>query len=209
MIYLYAIADGLRGVDDLRGVTGEPLSLLTLESLTVIAGDVRASPPLHATVLAEQDRVVRALHKQSAALLPMRFGTMYDSVDAAARAIKTRGPALRDALACVNACDQMTLRILGKSVVEARAASSGTEYLRNRAALATPSAIAPLIDALKPLQRATRIEASTTAGVIATAYQLIDRGSSDRYVERVQAVAKELTDLTVRISGPSPCYAFG
>jgi hypothetical protein len=209
MIYLYAIADGLPGVGDLQGVARESLRLLTLDSLTLVAGDVLESPPLDATVLADQDRVVRELHKQSAALLPMRFGTIYESVDAAARAIKTRGPVLRDALARVNGRDQMTLRILGRSTGVVRAASSGTEYLRHRAALATPPAIAPLIDALKPLQRATRIEASTTSGMIASVYQLIDRGSSETYVERVQAVAPRIADLTVRISGPSPCYAFG
>jgi hypothetical protein len=80
--------------------------------------------------------------------------------------------------------------------------------LVGRAAAAVPGAIAPLLDALKPLPRTTRVEASKTTGVIATVYQLIDRGSSAEYLTRAHDAARALPHLSVRISGPGPCYAF-
>jgi Gas vesicle synthesis protein GvpL/GvpF len=71
-----------------------------------------------------------------------------------------------------------------------------------------PSEIEPLLKALRTLQRATRVEPGTTDGVIATVYQLIDRGRSAEYGEIAAAAAGELQGLAVRISGPGPCYAF-
>ena len=208
MIYLYAIADGLSDVSDIRGIVGEPLQRLDVEPFTIVAGDLSTAPHIDREILAEQDRVVRELHDAASALLPMRFGAAYASVEEVARATKVRGAALQDALILVRGKEQMTMRITGGPLEPSRPAASGTDYLLKRAASATPSQIAPLLDALKPLQRATRVETAKTAGLIATVYQLIDRGSSDDYATRVENVARLLHGLTVRISGPGPCYAF-
>ncbi len=67
--------------------------------------------------------------------------------------------------------------------------------------------VEPLLKALEHLQRASRIEPGKTAGLIATVYHLIDRGSSEEYRRVVESAAGGW-ELSVRISGPSPCYAF-
>jgi hypothetical protein len=85
---------------------------------------------------------------------------------------------------------------------------AGTKYLKSRAALAVPPAIAPLLDALKPFQRMTRVERGRHPDVVATVYQLIERGSAEAYRQAAADASAKLPALTVRISGPSPAYAF-
>jgi hypothetical protein len=53
------------------------------------------------------------------------------------------------------------------------------------------------------------VEVGKSAGLVATVYQLIDRGESERFREKVVGVSRTLGDVSVRVSGPSPCYAFG
>jgi hypothetical protein len=215
ILYLYAIVDGLDSVEGRRGAASEPLQLLTLESLTTVAGELPATLPLDRAALLAQDRVVCELHAQATALLPMRFGAGFADQADVARALKTLAPALHKALEQVRGREQMTVRVLGTGRLERSAISgpprssetTGTEYLQGRAARAVPAEVAPLLKAVERLQRATRVEAGTAAGVIATMYQLIERGSSDEYREVVRAAAAALT-VSVRISGPSPCYAF-
>jgi hypothetical protein len=63
-----------------------------------------------------------------------------------------------------------------------------------------------LIEGLKPLQRATLVEAGLHPRVVATIYQLIDSGSSGSYRDAANHAAALLPDLTVRVSGPFPAY---
>jgi hypothetical protein len=84
----------------------------------------------------------------------------------------------------------------------------GARYLAERAARTTPPEIAPLLRALKPIQRATRVEAGRHSGVVATVYHLIDRGTDGTYRDAVASAAADLPTLIVRVTGPSPCYAF-
>ena len=87
-------------------------------------------------------------------------------------------------------------------------AGVGTTYLRARAAADVPGEIRTLLDQLKPLPRATRIERATHEPLIATVYQLVDRGRSAEFREQVEQIATRLPHLTLRVSGPSPAFAF-
>jgi hypothetical protein len=212
-LYLYAIAEGLQRVDDLAGAGGEPLTCLVIDGVEVIAGELDATPAVDGETLVRQDRVVRRLHARAAALLPMRFGGAFASETEMRRALAWRLASLRERLALVRGAEQMTLRVLGAAGGrEARdapgAGVSGAEYLRARAARAVPPEIEPLLDALKPLARDTRVEPGKGSGVIATVYQLIDRGASAEYDAAITAVAHLVPALSVRVTGPAPCYAF-
>jgi hypothetical protein len=52
------------------------------------------------------------------------------------------------------------------------------------------------------------VEPGKAPGVIATVYQLIDRGTSAQYEDAVKAAAGAMPELSIRVSGPAPCYAF-
>lgn len=244
MIYLYALADNVRAIEEVAGVAGEPLRLIAIGGMVAVAGECQSPPALTAQSLARQDRVVRELHARAAALLPVRFGAGFPSDEAALQAVRTRAAALRARLDLVRGREQMTLWVLSRVApaagAEARAQQTvtpapsgdaggepetrtaapqeheekragGAAYLAARAARARPPEIVPLLDALGPLVRSTRIEPGRTPGVVATVYHLIECGSADAYRARiadVQSRSARLSALVIRIAGPSPCYAF-
>ena len=79
--------------------------------------------------------------------------------------------------------------------------------MERRAALKLPDEVQPLLVAIEPLRRAVRVDRGRHQNVV-TVYHLIDRGRAAEYVEATTSAARELPYLTVRISGPSPAYAF-
>jgi len=224
-LYLYALTeandDADRLVDDLTGIQGETLQLFVVHDMAVVAGIVEGRPALARERLLGQDRLVRELHRRSSALLPMRFGSVVADYDEATRALGVRASLLRDQLELVRGRDQMTIRVLRQGADKAghvakatetatianEASRVGTQYLEARAARTISSEMQAFVNALKSMQRATRIETSRHRDIIATLYQLIDRGCSDAYTREALAVAATLP-VSVRISGPSPAYAF-
>ncbi|HUE89495.1 MAG TPA: GvpL/GvpF family gas vesicle protein [Vicinamibacterales bacterium] len=239
ILYLYAIAEGLEHVDDIRGAAGEPLKLLALEGLQVVTGEIDTAPRVDERSLSRQDEVVRRLQARAAALLPMRFGAAFASTADMQRALGLRAPTLRERLALVRGAEQMTARILAPAAPRAPAstavslpasggrpaapaapgaagalggapagAKGGARYLRARAARAMPQEIVPLLDILKPLTRAARVEPGKAPAIIATVYLLIDRGTSAEFEAAVQTAAGAMPGLSIRITGPAPCYAF-
>ena len=212
ILYLYALVDRFVDLEGLTGVAAEALDLLDAPKARVVAGRLDASPVVDRATLEAQDRLVRALHDRTDALLPMRFGTACDDEEAVRRAIEIIAAGLPSRFDEVRGKDQMTLRIFRRrgaspgSAAPAVSTLKGTEYLLARAQ--PPLEIVPLLDATRELQRATRVERGHTSGVLATVYHLIERGDADEYDRRVNGAASELSDLAVRLSGPSPAYAF-
>ena len=220
MQYLYAIADGVAAVEDLVGIAHEPLRLLSVDSLTVIAGEMANTPLVDRGNLDRQDLLVRRLHDRAEALLPMRFRSTFASETEAQHAITLQASRLLEQLDTVRHREQMAMRVLaatgapgalgalGAPGALGATGATGTDYLRARAGRQIPSEIGPLLEALHPLVRATRIERGRIAGVIATVYHLIDRGASDTYRTLMEAAASKQPALSIHVSGPSPCYAF-
>jgi hypothetical protein len=229
MLYLYAIAEDLGRVDDLVGIRGEPLTCFRHEGVHIVEGEIDRTPGADHASLSRQDEIVRQLHARATALLPMRFGAAFGSGDEMQRALTLRLHELRDRLAQVRGADQMTLRVFRTSAANtpgapaapgapgapgaqgalvALSGASGAEYLRTRAARAVPPGIVPLLEALKPMARDTRVEPSRAAGILATVYHLIDRGTSAEYEAAVRTAAGAMPELSIRVSGPAPCYAF-
>jgi hypothetical protein len=225
-LYLYAIAEGLSSVGDVMGIQNEMLTLLPAGSASIVAGWVGDRPVLSRNTLEAQDGVVRVLHSRADALLPMRFGSSADSVEALARLVEPLAPRIAEACSLVRGREQMTVRVFrtrtegasGAGGAEAAgaqgtlgaegASGAGARYLAERAAKRIPTEVTPLLDALRDLQRATRIERGQHREVVATIYQLIDRGASAAYRERIKSIVDQLPELTARVSGPSPAYAF-
>jgi len=237
-LYLYAIAEGLTSVGDVTGVQNEMLTLLPAGSVSIVAGWVTDRPVVSRNTLEAQDGIVRVLHSRADALLPMRFGSSADSVEALAQLVGPLAPRIAEACSLVRGREQMTVRVLrtrtegavgaggalgaegagakGASGAEGTsgglgaesASGAGARYLAERAAKRIPTEVTPLLDAFRDLQRATRVERGQHRDVVATIYQLIDRGGCETYRERVIAAAEGLPSLTLRVSGPSPAYAF-
>lgn len=225
-LYLYAIADAPLDLAGLTGLQDESLRAIGFSKLIVIAGSADGAAAVTRDTLARQDRLVRALHDRSRALLPMRFGATAAGEAALARSIETRARTLAAQLDVVRDREQMTLRITGAAGAAGaaggpggtggaggtgrtgragKAGGSGAAYLKARQRRAVPAEIRPVLEALAPLVRATRVQEGRQPGVIATVYQLIDRGASAAYLQAIPTVP----GLHIRTSGPSPAYAFG
>jgi hypothetical protein len=233
MLYLYALADRLGSVEEIRGVGHEPLVVIDAGPARIVAGQLAAAPACDRATLEAQDRVVRALHDRADALLPMRFGSAADAPAQAIRSVEVIAGGLADRFALVRGREQMTLRVVRAGAdVEAAGESgavppadtiaaidvagrpvdeplgSGTAYLRARAVRDVPAELLPLVDATRALRRAMRIERGRHDAMVATIYELVDRGASDAYRDLVRAAAGLRPQLTIHVSGPAPAYAF-
>jgi hypothetical protein len=222
-LYVYAIIDAPVPLDDLAPAPASALMLVAGPSCWSVVTWLDRIPEPTPDSLAAQDAIVRALASRAEALLPLRFGTSFENETAfQTRLAEIDADRLRDALARVRGCAQMTLRAFRSTAAATSAASPvatssaaaassgpGTSYLTQRAAAlkAAPTYLQPLREQLAPIVREEIAEASTHAPLIETAFHLIARGDADRYT----AIASAWTpraDIILRVSGPSPAYAF-
>lgn len=218
MLYLYALSDGLDNVEGLVGLAGERLDILTLAETSVVVGWMTALPDLTRGSLQAQDAVVRVLHARAGALLPFRFGTTAQDIETATRSIDVIRPDLPNRFARVRGRDQMTVRVLRSTAEGIRPDLSpvvpdgegpGARFLRSRAAARSwPETLNAVFDAVTALVRDTLFEPGRQDAVIGTVYQLIDRGTDAEYRTRLAGGATMQPDLRLRVSGPSPAYAF-
>lgn len=218
-LYLYALT---------RAGAGDPLveglRRLDMGPVAAIVGDLEA-PAVTPEALAAHDAVVRRLAERLPALLPARFGQMVPDEATLSAWIAAREKDVVEALALVQGCVQMTLRVFaGPEAVEQpdpvaedlpEDLGPGARFLHARRdaaarARALPE-IAPLREALRPLLRAERIERAEPEGpgrLRATAYDLVPRGEADAYTRTVAETAPHLAGWRVTATGPWPPYAF-
>jgi hypothetical protein len=227
-LLIYAVASMKAGRISVRGVTGEPLQAVRLGRMDAIVGRVRTLPKPTDSNLRRYSRVMSALWHRVPALLPARFGTSARDLPDLHAMISSRETTLRRNLRAVRNRAQMTIRIVGsdpsdvgralsglpggpdkvrptqegKSTRTAR--QSGTQYLRSRQREYDVPVFAPLRAAVRPLIRDERVE---KRGNVASIYQLVPRGSVDRYRSAIEEAARD-AGVRMIVSGPWPPYAF-
>jgi Gas vesicle synthesis protein GvpL/GvpF len=193
---VYALTDAAPA-EEVRGALGEAVRALRSGRLFVLAGEIDEAPELAPDALRAHDGAVRRLAATCAALLPVRFGSVTDEVDFAAREEE-----LLEALELVRGREQMTLRVYGDAAPLDR--GSGTAYLESlRRARALPE-IDPLRAAVAPFVRAERTDVHEPP-LLASVYHLIDRGSAGAYLGALRDVPLA---LRVTPSGPWPAWSF-
>src|ERR671930_127937 len=135
VIYLYAIAEELDGLPDLRGLDGAPLGRRRVEGLDLVVSEHDGSEVAASeeAVLAHA-RVVEALVERSGALLPARFGRGFRDEAALREAIEGRTASLRDALAQVRGCVEVGVRVLAPEPAPPPTAEWGRAYMEARLA---------------------------------------------------------------------------
>lgn len=218
-LYLYAI---LRPgpLAATGGVAGEPIVPLAVgegEGLVAAVGELDAAPPPTAASLRAHDAAVRRLARETTALLPARFGQWVASRAELAEAVRWRRDQLLAALALVEGCEQMTLRLFGSAAPapapagEGLPAGPGARYLearrRERAWTRELPELEPVRAALGALVRGELLERGSRPPLVGAAYHLVRRGEAPRYLRAVDAAALP-PSLRVLASGPWPPYAF-
>lgn len=227
-LYLYALvrADGDPLLGD--GLGGEPLRRIAAGPVAAVVGDVEA-PPVTPDTLAAHDAVVRRLFDSLPAVLPARFGQAVPDEKALTDWITARERELVEALALVEGCVQMTLRVFARpdQVPEGEPGPEpaeipddlgpGARYLHTRKEAVERSRtlpeIAPLREALRPLLRAERVQRVDYSGepprpLRASVYDLIPRGEVEAYIRLLEETAPRLAGWKITASGPWPPYAF-
>jgi hypothetical protein len=206
-LYLYALlAEEPASLGS--GLAGEPLRLVRCGELLVVAGEAEPPEPrITPENLAAQDAVVRRL--SATAVLPIRFGEKARDEEELCKLLKPRSSDLVQALERVRGCEQMTLRAFGEPALlpepPEEDAGPGTRYLEARRreierAHSLPE-IGPLLDRLRPLVKAERIERKEQGALLGTVYHLVRREDVPAYKEAVKG-------HRVTVSGPFPPYAF-
>lgn len=205
-LYLYAVLEE-EPASLGSGVAGEPLRLVRCGELRVVAGE--AELKVTPESLAAQDAVVRRLSGLAPAILPVRFGQTARDEEELCKLLEPRSSDLIQALERVRGCEQMTLRVFGEPAPPPPEPSEhggpGTRYLEARRreverAHSLPE-IGPLLDRLRPLVRAERIERKEQGTLLGTVYHLVRREDVPAYKEAVQGHG-------VSAGGPFPPYAF-
>ena len=205
-LYLYAVIDEEPALPLGAGLAGEPLRLVRCGELLVVAGE--ADPKITPANLAAQDAVIRRL--SVTAVLPIRFGEKVRDEEELCKLLNPRSSDLVAALERVRGCEQMTLRVFGEPAPPPPAppepSGPGTRYMEARRreierARSLPE-IEPLLDRLRPLVQAERIERKEQGTLLGTAYHLVRREDVHAYKETVRE------EDGVVVSGPWPPYAF-
>jgi hypothetical protein len=225
-LYLYALARAGSGASLGAGIAGEPLRRLEVGPVAALLGE--AAPAMTPEALAAHDAVVRRLAESLPALLPARFGQTVPDERTLSHWIASRECDILEALALVEGCVQMTLRVFaGPEAPDAAPPEPtpiagdlgpGARYLYERReaaarARALPE-IAPLREALRPYLKAERVERAnpsqnkTPGPLLATAYDLVAREEAGAYARIVAETAPRLNGWKVTATGPWPPYAF-
>ena len=191
-LYLYAV------IDEEPPSLEEPLRLVRCGELLVVTG--AEVPPLTPENLAAQDAVLRRLNVL--ALLPIRFGEKVQDEEELCKLLKPRAAELLEALEKVRGCAQMTLRVFGEPAPPPDVQGGpGTRYLESRRRSYSLPEVEPLLERLRPLVRAERIERKEQGNLLGTVYHLVRREDVPSYKEASE-------DPRVAVSGPFPPYAF-
>jgi hypothetical protein len=222
---VYALT-GPQPLAAVRGLAGERLQLVTAGAIGAIAGEVARAPRPNLANLRLYDRAIRRIHLARPAVLPVRFGTCFDSVDELRQVLRSRQAGLRGALRRVRHRAQMTFRVPAGGAESAlrpssraapgvrrgggrpAAAGSGARYLRTRAAEAAREREVPGFDGIRrAVARWVRAERVEKRRGVASVYVLVPLSSAAAFRRAAERAAAE-SGLRMVVTGPWPPYAF-
>lgn len=182
MLYLYAIVGRAPSLAGERGVFGEPLFTVSAAGLSAVVGDAVGTPERTRDRLVAHHEVITRLTAQQAAL-PARFGQLA-SERAIAADLRAREAALKEALALVDGCVQMTLRV--------QAGDRPVEGLRR---------------ALSSTVRAEKVQLHDGEQPFASLFHLVPRALVDDWTKALER-ERARSGTRIAATGPWPVYAF-
>ena len=211
MIWLYAIADGLRALPPVGGLDGAQLTVWDCEGLDVVTTvhDVERIEPSEETILAHA-RVVEELVSLSFALLPARFGLAFEDFPELDDALRERGSDLQRSLELVRGNVELGLRVVGDEVERATEASTGRSYMEARhAQVMSAERLAGDVHACLAERATAAVRNDRPSGglVLSSAY-LVEPEAVPSFQEAVGDLQSKHAALTFALTGPWPPYSF-
>lgn len=203
MIHVYAIADGLEELPDVKGIEGAPPDRVRCNGFDLVVSEQGAEvEPTEGAVLAHA-RVVEALLPLTDALLPARFGVAYDNQAALQEAVRERASELSESLERVRGGVELGVRVVGDLPAPATA-DTGRAYLEaRREAIAVGDEIH---DAFSGQARAaTR---GNSGGSILSGAYLVDPDTIPAFLATAEQLEAKHPQLSFALTGPWPPYSF-
>ena len=206
-LYVYALS--ATGLPRRFTVLGRRLRAITIGGVDAIVG--QRAPGRSIEDIQRQHEIVAALAARTPALLPARFGSEIRE-DALRSLVSDREHDLRAALKRVRNCQQMTIRVFGRSeagAVQDVLPRSGAEYLarRRERALREPAEAGVIRAVLSDLVKAERVEPGER-GIRVTVFHLVATPRLARYRQRASTIQSSLAAASVTVTGPWPPFAF-
>jgi Gas vesicle synthesis protein GvpL/GvpF len=195
VIELYAITDDPAPPDP-------PLRAIQSDCLTALCAPAERRE-LTPEVLWRHEEVIEALMKERD-LLPVRFGTLIEDEDAAARALDERRDELTASLARVRGAVELAVRAHpNRPADDVPVGETGAEYMRAKARRVEAARL--LHEPLGLLARESVVQPGPE--LLRAAY-LVDRDAVDDFVALVGHLQHAHPELDVLCTGPWPPYSF-
>jgi hypothetical protein len=209
VIYLYAITDAPAAPSDCYGLEQAHLSSLTHGPLTAVYSrheqlELRAEFEM----IWRHEQVVERLMQQ-VAVLPARFGSVFDDLASLASSLAGSETRLCGQLDRVRGRVELAVRVRAPSPAVRAGAHSGRDYLEDRlAAHRWQASVAQCtLVPLRLLAADQRVAPAREAGVLAASY-LVDSGDVDRFAHEVRVLQHSNEGLTLSCTGPWAPYSF-
>jgi hypothetical protein len=210
-LYLFAIVRQRPRAPLGSGIARRPLSAVLAGGARVIVEPAPAPVPTSTTIRGH-DRVVRRIARTASAVLPFRFGSVVADRAALRSLLDPLEEAIARALAEVDGCVQMTMRVYGERARAPRAPSlgkgPGARWLAARLAASRAPEIDPIVSETAPFVRRLRVERHDRGPLIASVYVLVPRAAVRGFRAALARGARELSRVRVETTGPWPAYAF-
>lgn len=209
MIHVYAFADDLRSLPAIRGIDGAPLECVSVDDVFTVYS--RREGPASAERVREEalehGAVVDALVRESAAVVPVRFGEVAEDAEALQDSVRARVGSIRRSFDRVRGCVEVGLRVWGEPETISTA-TTGSDYLRAHAG--RQHVVDALHTDLERCARDVRPDNPPRIGseLFSAAY-LVEAERLGEVAAVVNRFGGEHPELTVVCTGPWAPYSFG
>jgi hypothetical protein len=210
-------------IGQLHGLEGKPVYGFPSGEFVVLVTAHEPGTQLNQQSIVDHARVISDCFKLST-VLPLRFGTIFETDEAVRLAVRTNKRAFSEGLARLKGKAEMHLKLMvrDEAIAEAVLASAslparvGGEYLSRLRAQATrdrerqSKARALTVQANRlfhPLQEEIVCK-KVGEGILIDIAHLIDAESIEKYQNRYSTAMRQFKDCQVSLTGPWPPYHF-
>jgi hypothetical protein len=206
-LHLYAVLDAPPDPLPARGAFGEQLVEIDVSSLVAVAGALESPPDDGPAAALAHAELVEALARGARAVLPSRFGTRFDGVDALEQAVGAEAESLSSALDSVRDCVEIAVTAAFPPS-DPSDPQSGREYLERR--LAETKVVDALVEGVHRLLESRARDARLVHGVAPlrfSAAYLVERDEAAAFLAFADALG-DAAGVRLVSSGPWPPYSF-
>src|SRR5215472_3793242 len=211
-------------IEGIQGVNAAPvLGYPSGEFSVVVSEYERNGLPLGEKHVLEHARVVSVCFR-SGTVLPLRFGTIFDSDEALRQAVRANRRTFGQSVARLRGKAEMHLKLVVRdgswrdAMMDVELPDTvGGEYLiklrekasRDRERQTKARALSVQVHKMfNPLEEEISCKRVNTDGMLIDIAHLIDSKSVEKYQNRYSSAAKQLKNCELLISGPWPPYHF-